>query len=57
VIVSNAGWSFSPLGRDEQDEALSIRGYELVQKAQRELTFDKDATIEDKEVNSMCVVA
>ena len=57
VYVSNAGWSFKNLS-DSQDEALTIRGYELAQHGQRELIFDTpgEYVVEDEKPES-CNVA
>ena len=41
VRVSNAGWSFRSLDHSSDDEALTIRGYQLAQAGHRELVFDE----------------
>ena len=57
VRVSNAGWSFKPLS-GSTDEALAIRGSELVQKAQREMVFDTpgEYVIEDEPEKGACAI-
>ena len=42
VRVDNAGWSFAEY--TGSDEALAVRGYEVVHHDQRELTFDTPGT-------------